>query len=263
MSTPVALAHEVSGDPQGPVVLLANAIGCTAAVWEGVLPALESRFRVVRFDLRGHGASPVPPGPYTMADLGLDLVALLDRLEVRRANVAGLSIGGMAAMWLAANAPERIDRLAVVCSSARLGPPERWATRAATVLEQGMAAIADPVVARWLTPAYAASHPELVARLRAMLVSQPVDGYAACCRAIERMDLVPDLGRVRTETLVVAAAEDLAIPLEHARAIAAGIPGARLEIVDDAAHLAPLQRPREVAQLLIDHFNEGRAEERP
>jgi 3-oxoadipate enol-lactonase len=263
MIPPVDVAYEVRGTPDGPVVLLANSLGCTSLVWDGVMPALERWFRVIRFDLRGHGRSPVPPGPYTIADFGADVVALLDRLEVPRANVAGLSIGGMAALWLAANVPERVARLAILCSSARLGPASYWAARAETVLGEGIGEIADAVVGRWLTPDYAASHPELMARLRAMLVAQPVDGYVASCRAIERMDLVADLERIAADTLVLAAAGDLAIPVDHARVIAAGIPHARLAIVDDAAHLASLERPAEVAELLIDHFSRGRPEERP
>jgi 3-oxoadipate enol-lactonase len=242
MSPPVDVAYEVRGTPDGPVVLLANSLGCTSLVWDGVMPALERWFRVIRFDLRGHGRSPVPPGPYTIADFGADVVALLDRLEVPRANVAGL---------------------AILCSSARLGPASYWAARAETVLGEGIGEIADAVVGRWLTPDYAASHPELMARLRAMLVAQPVDGYVASCRAIERMDLVADLERIAADTLVVSAIGDLAIPVDHARVIAAGIPHARLAIVDDAAHLASLERPAEVAELLIDHFSRGRPEERP
>lgn len=252
--------HVVEGPDDAPVLVLAPSLGTTSAVWDPQLPALAERLRVVRYDTRGHGASPVPPGRYEIADLGADVLALLDRLGVARASFCGLSIGGMTGMWLAAHAPERIDRLVLCCTAARLGPPERWAQRAATVLETGgTAAIAGPVVERWLTPPFARRHPEVVARLRAMLESSPPEGYAACCGAIERMDLRGDLAAIAAPTLVIAGRDDTASPLEHAQTIAAGIAGARLAVIDEAAHLANVERPEVVTREILDHVVPGRS----
>lgn len=253
--TAVALHHEVAGPDGAPVVLLGSSLGATLELWEPQVPALAERFRVVRFDHRGHGRSPVPPGPYEIADLGGDVLALLDRLGAERASYAGLSLGGMVGMWLGAHAPDRADRLALLCTSAHL-PNPTWAERAAAVRAAGTTeVIADAVVERWLTPSFARERPEVAARLRATLAAQPPEGYAACCGAIERMDLRPDLGAIRAPTLVVAAADDPATPPEHGRVIAAAIPGARFELVADAAHLAGVQRPEIVTALLFDHLD--------
>ncbi|MFC0529670.1 3-oxoadipate enol-lactonase [Phytohabitans kaempferiae] len=244
----------VDGPAGAPVVVLANSLGTTVDMWEPQLPALTEHFRVVRFDTRGHGRSPVPPGPYTIGDLGGDVLALLDELGVARAHFCGLSLGGMVGMWLAAYAPERIDRLVLCCTSARPGAPESWAHRAATVRAEGTGAIADLVVSRWLTPAYAAGEPELVARLRGMLAATPAQGYAACCGVIEGLDLTAALPRICAPTLVLHGADDPAFPPAHGADIAAAVPGARLTLVRDAAHLANVEQVDVVTALIVDHL---------
>jgi 3-oxoadipate enol-lactonase len=195
----------------------------------------------------------VPRGPYDIADLGADFVKLLDHLQVERAHVCGLSLGGMVAMWVAIHAPDRIERLALCCTSARLGPPERWAKRAALVRRRGTEAVADAIVGRWFTPAFARRRPEEVARMRAMLAATPSRGYAACCGAIEQMDLEPYLPSIRAQTLVVVADADPSIPPEHGQRIARAIPNARLASLH-GAHLVNVERPREVIALLFDHL---------
>jgi 3-oxoadipate enol-lactonase len=250
--TAAALHYTVEGPTDAPVVLLGPSLGTTTELWSPQVAGLAGRFRVVRYDHRGHGGSPEPDPPYSIDLLGGDVLALLDRLEVTRAHVAGLSLGGMVAMWLAAHAPERVDRLAVVCSSARLGPPEAWAQRAATVRQDGMEGIADTVVGRWFPPGFAEQNPGVVEQFRAMLVSTPVEGYAACCGAIEVMNLEPDLPRITAPTLVIAGLADEATPPAHARRIADAIPGAKLALVAGAAHLANVARPELVTQLLVD-----------
>jgi 3-oxoadipate enol-lactonase len=166
----------------------------------------------------------------------------------------GLSLGGMVGMWLAINAPERIDRLVLCCTSARLGPPAMWAQRAETVRADGVEAIADAGLERWLSPAFMERNPAVTAEVRAMLVATPAEGYAACCGAIERMDLVPDLGAISAPTLVIAAADDPATPPEHGELIAASVPGARLVIVDEARHMATVEQPRAMTDLIAGHL---------
>lgn len=252
----VELHHDIAGPTHGPVVLLASSLGTNLEVWDPQVPALAERLRVVRFDHRGHGRSPVPPGPYEIADLAGDVLALMDRLGVRRAHFCGLSIGAMVGMWLGAHAPQRIDRLVLMCTAAHLPPASAWAERAQAVLSAATTEpVADSVVDRWLTPAYAAEHPEVRAWLRGMLVAQPPDGYAACCGAIERMDLRGDLPRITAPTLVVSGADDPASAPQHQRLIADAIPGARLEVVADAAHLASVQQSAVVNRLLGGHLN--------
>jgi 3-oxoadipate enol-lactonase len=247
----------VDGPVDAPVLLLANSLGATLHMWDPQVSRLAERFRVVRFDTRGHGRSPVPDGPYALEDLGRDALAVLHAVGAARAHVCGLSLGGMVAMWLAAHAPGRVDRLVLCCTSARLGPPESWAERAATVRERGTGAVADAVVGRWLTPAYAARHPDKVAALRAMIAGTPAEGYASCCGAIERMDLFADLPGIRAATLIIAGADDPATPPAHGAAIADAIPGARLEVLPDAAHLANVEQAGAVNELILDHLGVG------
>ncbi|MFI7543985.1 3-oxoadipate enol-lactonase [Actinoplanes sp. NPDC049599] len=248
----VAVHHRVDGPAEAPALLMINSLGADLSMWEPQLPALTGRFRVIRYDARGHGRSPVPPGRYALADLGRDALALLDRLGVGRAHVCGLSLGGMTAMWLAAHAPERVDRLLLFCTSALLGPPSGWAERAATVRAAGTGAVAGAVVDRWLTPAYAAAHPAERDRLREMIAATPAPGYAGACAAIEEMDLRPDLPRIVAPTLVVAGADDPATPPEHGAAIAAAVPGARLEVVPAAAHLASWEQAGAANRLILE-----------
>jgi 3-oxoadipate enol-lactonase len=252
--TPVELASTVDGPAGAPTVVLSNSLGSTTAMWDGLLPTLVERLRVVRYDHRGHGSSPVPPGPYALDDLGADVLALLDRLGLSRVHWCGLSLGGMVGMWLAINAPDRIERLVLCCTSAKLGPPEMWSERAATVREAGVEAVADGGIDRWLTPGFREREPERTAAVRAMLVSTPAEGYAGCCAVIERMDLLPELGSVRAPTLVIAAADDPATPPEHGERIASSIPGARFEIVPGARHLATIEQPEAMAELILAHL---------
>ncbi|GAA2601351.1 3-oxoadipate enol-lactonase [Winogradskya consettensis] len=248
--------HELAGPVDGPPLLLINSLGADLSMWDPQLPVLARRFRVVRYDARGHGRSGVPEGRYSLEDLGRDALDLLDHLGIARTHVCGLSLGGMTAMWLAAFAPARVDRLVLCCTSALLGPPEAWADRAATVLASGTGAVADAVVARWVTVGFAQEHPREVVRLRGMIAATPPVGYAGACAAIEDMDLRADLPRITAPTLVISGAEDPATPPSHGSAIAAAIPGARLEVLSPAAHLATYEQADEVNRLLLEAFDD-------
>lgn len=249
-----ALHHEIVGPDSAPPLLLGGSLGTTLRIWDRQLPLAEGR-RLIPFDHRGHGGSPTPAGPYEIADLGRDVLALMDALGLERASYCGLSIGGMVGMWLGINAPGRLDRLVLVCTASHLPPASAWQERAATVLAaRGTEPIADAVVDRWLTPAFAAARPEVRAELRAMLTSSPADGYAACCGAIERTDLRAELPGIGAPTLVVSGAGDLAAPVEHQARIAAAIEGARHEVIAPAAHVAAVERPEIVNQLIEEHL---------
>lgn len=247
---PERLHAELSGPPDGPPVLLGGSLGSDAGMWERQAP-LAARHRLIAFDHRGHGRSPVAPPPYEIGDLGADVLAVMDRLGIARAAYVGLSLGGMVGIWLAAHAPERVTKLVLVCTAAYLPPPAAWRERAAAVLDAGSPEpIADAVVDRWLTPGGAAREPGVRARLRATLAATDATAYAACCGAIERMDLRGDLGRIAAPTLVVSGAEDQAAPLARQAEIAAGIPDARHEVIPHAAHLAAVEQPAAVNQLI-------------
>ena len=238
---------------------MGGSLGTSLAMWSPQLPLADS-VRLIRYDHRGHGVSPVPPGPYEIADLGGDVLALLDRLGLERASYCGLSIGGMVAQWLAINAPQRIERLILICTAAHLPPATAWHERAAAVRSAGTAeVIADAVIGRWFTPAFAAENPALVARHRAMIVATAAEGYAGCCEAVAGLDVRAGLSKIVAPTLVIAGAQDPSIPPAHARAIAAAVPGGRFELLDPGAHLTSVERAAEVTNLIAAHLftNEG------
>jgi 3-oxoadipate enol-lactonase len=249
----VDVHHVVEGD--GRPLVLSNSLGTNLGMWDDQATALSGRHRVVRYDQRGHGQSPVPNGPYTISDLGGDLIALLDRLGLERVSLCGLSLGGMTAMWVASEVPDRIESLVLCCTSALLGPAAGWQQRARTVRGAGVAAIADSVLERWFTPPFLARRPPAVDRLDAILRATPAEGYAGCCEAIRDMDLTDRLGAITAPTLVIAGAEDPATPPLHGQGIANSIPGARLDIVPNAAHLANVEQPEAITERISAHVS--------
>jgi 3-oxoadipate enol-lactonase len=254
-STPraVALHHVDEGPRDAPVLVLSGSLGSTLEMWRPQLPALTERFRVVRVDHRGHGGSPVPDGPYAMADLAADALALLDDLGLDRVAWCGLSLGGMVGMDLASEAPERLSSLTLCCTSAHFPDAQVWRDRIAAVRDGGTAPIAATVVQRWFTPDWAAAHPDALAEATDMVATTPDAGYLACCQAIEVWDHRHRLPAIELPTLVIAGSADQSTPVEpHARTIAEGIPGARLEVLD-AAHLATIERAAEATPLIADH----------
>ncbi len=252
-----ALHHRLDGPEDAPVVMLSNSLGMAFEMWDGQVPALTDRFRVLRYDQRGHGATAAPPGPYAMADLGRDALALLDELGLDRVAFCGCSLGGMTALWLAINAPERIDRLALCCTTAHLPPRDMWIERAATARGQGMEPLVEGALERWFTPALAERRPEVLDDARRMLRAVDPEGYAGCCEAIADHDLRASLGRIEAPTVIIAAADDPATPPDQARVMEAGIDGARLVVLDDARHLANIERPDAVNRELLEHLTAG------
>ncbi len=256
MSEPVRLAWTEDGGPAGaPVLVLGNSLGTTGELWLPQLATLSRHFRVLRYEHRGHGGSPAPAGPYTLADLGRDVLRLLDELGTGPVSYCGVSLGGMVGMWLAAHAPDRIAVLAVCCTSARFPDQAFWADRAARVRAGGLGPMAAQVVGRWFTPEFGAGDPATPARFIATLTSQ-VDpaGYAGCCDAIGEMDLRAALPAVAAPTLVIAGSEDQATPPWHGAVIARAIPDARLRVIRGAAHLANVSQPSEVTVALTSHL---------
>jgi 3-oxoadipate enol-lactonase len=250
----VLAAAPVSGPSRAPVLVLGNSLGTSAAVWDRQVPQLQRSFRLLRFELPGHGGSAAPAGEYTIAGLGAGVLGLLDSLGVDRVGYCGTSLGGMIGMWLAAHAPDRIAALGLVCTSAYLPPAAGWLARAEAVRADGMASICGPVMSRWFTPAYTAHEPTVVDAFRAEFERTDLVGYAGCCAAIERMDLRPVLAAITAPTLVLAGADDLATPPEHGEVIARGVAGARLEVIPGAAHLAAVSAPDRVSAALLSHL---------
>jgi len=246
----VRLFHRFDGPANAPVLLLSNSLGTALEMWDPQMPAFAERFRVLRYDMRGHGRSAVPPGPYSIADLGRDVLALLDANGIDRVRFCGLSMGGMTGMWLGCNAPERLEKLVLCNTSAQLGLPEHWNIRISLVQNEGMKGVAEGVIDRWFTPGFRERDPQEVDRVRRMLLETPPAGYAACCAAIRDQDQRQAICAVPVPTLVVAGARDPATPPEHSRLIASKIAVARL-VELDAAHLSNIEaRDRFTASVL-------------
>jgi 3-oxoadipate enol-lactonase len=246
--------HVVSGADDAPPLVLSSSLGTSHAMWDPQAAELSARFRLIRYDRRGHGLSPVPPGPYTVAELGGDVLDLLDALGVERASFCGLSIGGAVGMWLALEAPERLDRLALCCTRPAFLPPEQWAERAALVRAQGVSALAEAVLERWFTPGFHEERPDVVAGFRAMLLGTDPEGYAACCEALGAYDVRERLGEIAAPTLVVSGEHDPVAAPASGEALAAAIPGGRHVTIPGAAHIASAQRPEEFTAALLAHL---------
>ncbi|AZG45330.1 3-oxoadipate enol-lactonase [Gordonia insulae] len=247
----------VTGRPDGAAVVLSNSLGSTYRMWDAQLPALEDRFRVIRYNTRGHGDSPVPQGPYTIDDLADDVIALLDRLGVERAHIVGLSLGGMTAMRLGIRDPGRVDKLALLCTGAQLTPASAWTDRAATVRADGSAAVAEAVVQRWFTAEHLAAEKDSRIYHEQMVASTPAEGYAGCCEAIAVMDQRDDLSSITAPTLVIAGADDPATPPAKLAEIAEAVKDARLLVVPHSAHLANAEQPEIITPALIEHLEQS------
>jgi 3-oxoadipate enol-lactonase len=252
----MTLDHRLHGPEDAPVLVLANSLGTTQALWDRQLPALAERYRVLTYDHPGHGESPLPEPPPTVEAFARRLLALLDDVGFDRVSVCGVSLGGMVAMALALEAPERVERLVLACTSAGLGSPDAWTERARVVRAEGMGAVADTVLARWFTPELARDDPETVARFRTTLLATPPEGYARCCEAVGAWDAADRIGAITAPTLVVAGAEDPAIPVEHSELIASRIPNARLGVLERAAHLANVERADVFTSAVLEHLGQ-------
>jgi len=250
----VEVEYTLEGPGDAPVVAFSNSLGTTSVMWDVQAAALSERFRVLRYDARGHGGTSAPPGPYTIGDLAGDVLELLDRLELERVSFCGLSIGGMTGMWLGAHAPDRIDRLAICCTGLQLPTAEMWTERAALVRREGMGSVVDATIERWFTPGFPERSPEVVARIRESFLSTDPEGYAGCCEALAEFDMRGRLSGVRAPTLVIAGEDDPVGTPERAAAIGDEIEGSRVVVLPEARHLAAVEQAdavtRELEQLL-------------
>ncbi|MEU4602351.1 alpha/beta fold hydrolase [Kribbella sp. NPDC023972] len=245
------LNYEETGPADAPVVLLGSSLGTTHAMWAPQVGVLAERFRVVAFDHRGHGESEAPPGPYTIDDLGGDVVELLDTLGVEQASYVGISLGGALGLWLAENAPDRFHRFALVCPPSN--PAENaqmWTDRAATVRAEGTRAIVDATLGRWFLPEFTD-----IAPVREQLLNTSDEGYAACCEALSATNLQPGLKDITAAVLLVTTEQDTSVPPETVIPLASAIPGAHLEIIENAAHLVTYSHPELVNPLLLAHLS--------
>lgn len=248
---PIRLYWREDGPPERPALLLLHALGTDLALWDRTLPYLNAHFRVLRMDTRGHGASDVPAGDYRLEQLAADALAVLDAAGAPRAVVCGLSLGGMVALQLALGAPQRLAGLICACSSAQMDRAA-WEARLQSVRSGGTASIEPAALQRFFSAAFARTHPELTAGVRATLLATDAGGYAGCAAAIRDMDLLERLSAITTPTLVISGSHDVSTPYAtHGARLVAGIAGAR-HIELDAAHMACYEAPAEFAAAIIE-----------
>jgi len=251
----ITIHYTIEGS--GPWVTLSHSLTTDLSMWDELAVALAPTFTVLRYDTRGHGKSSAPDGAYSFEQLAADVLGLLDALKIEHTHFVGLSMGGMIAQHLALLAPQRLHRLVIASSTSRV-PPEAaplWDERIAIARSQGCAGLVEGTLGRWFTPGFRAARPDLMARIAALIAATPVAGYVGCAEAIRRLHLTDHLPAIAKPTLVVVGADDPGTPPAASEVIAAGIPGARLEIIPSASHLCCIEQS-ELLNRLIRAFLE-------
>lgn len=239
----------IDGREQGPTIVLSNSLGSTIKMWEPQLAALGQQFRVVRYDRRGHGKSGTG-GPYSFERFGRDVLAILDALNIRKAHWCGLSMGGMVGQWLGANAPDRFEKIVLANTTCYYPDPTRFQDRIKTVSKDGIASIADQVMASWLTEDFREREPGVTNEIRRMLLATPVEGYVGCCEALSTLDQRALLPKMSQPVLIVAGRHDQSTTVEQAEFMRKSIPRANLTILD-AAHISNVEQSHAFTDTLI------------
>ncbi|WP_003293558.1 3-oxoadipate enol-lactonase [Stutzerimonas stutzeri] len=248
------LNYRFDGPEHAPVLVLSNSLGTDLHMWDEQIPAFAEHFRVLRYDTRGHGHSSVTPGPYSIEQLGGDVLAMLDGLGIEQFSFCGLSMGGLIGQWLGIHAGARLQRLVLCNTGAKIGTEQIWNERIASVLdgrEQAMRAMRDAAIGRWFTPAFSERAEQACKRIADMIAATTPDGYAANCAAVRDADYRGQLGEVRAPTLVVCGTRDPVTTVEHGEFIQANIPGAEL-VAFEAAHLSNVEAGAAFTRHVLD-----------
>jgi 3-oxoadipate enol-lactonase len=242
--------YELTGSAGLPVLVLSHSLGTNVTMWQPQIDALSADFRLLCYDTRGHGKSSIPPGPYTTADLGKDLLQLLDSLEIEQASFCGISMGGTLGQWLGVHAPSRLHKLILANTAAKIGNEEGWNARIATVLREGMHSIIPATLERWFTAGFCASHPEAVSAIEAMLQSADQQGYTATCAAIRDSDFRATIRAIDVSTLVIAGRHDVGTTPADGRFLAEHIADSQY-VELPAAHLSNVEAASEFNAALL------------
>ena len=249
--------HFVStGAENNPALVLANSLGSDLHIWDDVVEQLSDYFRIVRYDIRGHGLSEASPSPYSVRDLSEDVVALMDLLEISRAVICGVSVGGIIAQSLALDHPERVRALVLSDTGARIGSVESWQQRIATVRESGLQALKEPTMERWFSEQFRQRHATAVRGYSTMLMKTAPEGYLGTCCALGDADFRPTASQIKVPTLVLCGAEDIATPPELGKELASLIPGSQFSLIEGAGHLPCIERPGAMAERMMKFFRE-------
>lgn len=254
------LHYRLSGLSDAPILTLANALGTDARIWDDMIDRLADRYRIVSYDKRGHGLSSDPSGDCTIDDHVDDLVGLLNHLGIEKLALAGVSIGGMIAQRFAVRHPDRLIALVLCDTAAKIGDADMWNGRIEAVTKNGLAAIAEMVMARWFSQAYRSSHPAELSGWRTMFERMPAQGYIGTCAALRDADLHGEIGAISTPTLVLVGDQDLSTPPELVRQTADKMPNARFELIAGAGHIPSIEQPVALAAtmaLFLDEVGHG------
>ncbi len=254
----VALAYELSGSDAAPTVVLSHSLAAASGMWEPQVTALSGPYRILSYDMRGHGESDAPEGPYSFEMLADDVAGLMDALGIERAHFVGLSIGGMIGQHFALRHPDKVDRLALCSTTSRVPAEGRpmWDQRIKDVVEQGMESQVAPTIDRWFTPDFLNGDPDAVAGIEAMIRSTPTQGLIGCAHAIRELDVTGRLGEIEHRTLVMPGELDEGAPVAASEVIANAIPNARLRVIPGVRHLSNVERPDLFNEALSDFLDE-------
>lgn len=250
------LHYRVDGRPDAPPLLMCNSLGTTLEMWEPQVVALSQRFRVIRYDRRGHGQSGVPLAESTLSELGEDVLDLLDALKIEQVRFCGLSIGGFVGQWLALNAPSRIERMVLSSTAARIGTPEGWSARISQVEREGMQGIVEGTLGRWFTADFRRRRPEAVEAVKRAFVAISPAGYISCCAALRDADLRTKVAKIGVPTLIIAGEDDPVTTPADARWLAENIPAARYAILR-GAHLCNIEDAAAFTDIVSSFLAEG------
>lgn len=247
----ITLHYQVEGLETGTPLVFLNSLGSSLCIWDEVCDQLRPQFRLIRYDKRGHGLSDAPSGPYTIRDHAEDLLVLLDHLHVEHATLIGVSVGGMIALEFAAHYRERVDKLVLCDTGARIGSEQSWNERIAAVQAHGLQAIATAVIARWFTPDFIQNQPAQYHGYTNMLTRTPADGYVATCAALRDADLRSLVPTIQTPSLVLCGEQDLSTPPALGQELAKLLPNAHFALIPNAAHLPSIEKPESLAEKLV------------
>jgi len=246
----MTLHHELTGPANAPCIVLSTSLGARMQMWQPQMQALTQHFRVLRYDMRGHGDSPSLEGPYAIAGLGHDVLRLLDQHNIQRAHFCGISLGGVIGQWLGIHTPDRIGHLILCNTAAKVGTDEGWQKRIADVRTSGMASIADTLISRWFTAPFVAANPDIIASIREGMLTCNPEGYVACCRALQHNDLSSNIAAIAAPTLIVAGEHDVVCTPADSAYLQAHIPNSQMHTLS-AAHLSTIEAAEQFNQTLL------------
>ena len=247
----ITIHYQEEGVPDGRALVFINSLGTDLRIWDGVVAALDGRYRIIRYDKRGHGLSDCPPAPYSLRGLSSDLAGLLDFLAIEQATLIGISVGGMIAMDFAATWPERVRALVLCDTAPKIGTAEMWNERIATLRQHGMAYLGEAILGRWFAPAFLEGNTAACHGYSNMLTRIPVEGYTGTCEAIRDGDLTAAARTIKVPTLALVGAEDLATPPDLVRGLGDVIPQAQFHEIPGAAHLPCVEQPGVTAAHIV------------